>query len=121
MMMAMRFVTILTMILILGLSAAGAAERPVVTIATTGYGLIEECPAEGPRDLCYNEHISIPVRISIGEEIEVDLSQVGVVIEYYINALWYDADQRSCRATNKTLNHDNVTLVLVIDFCEVVN
>ena len=61
------------------------------------------------------------MRINIGEEIEVDLSQIGVVIQYYVNALWYDAAQRSCRATNKTLNHDNVILVLVIDFCEVVN
>ena len=80
MMMAMRFIATLSMILILGLGTARAAERPVVTIETTGYGLIEECPAEGPRDHCYNEHISIPVRINIGEEIEVDLSQIGVVI-----------------------------------------
>ena len=52
MMMAMRFIATLSMILILGLGTARAAERPVVTIETTGYGLIEECPAEGPLDHC---------------------------------------------------------------------
>ncbi len=118
-MAAMRFLAILTAALVLGLGMAHAAERPVVTIHTIGYALLEECTAGGPRNLCFTEEAALPLRINIGDEITLDLGRIGVVVEYYVNALWYDADRRGCRATNNTLREDNTVWVLIIDHCKV--
>ncbi len=122
MMAVMRFLALLGAALVLALGAAHAAERPVATIKTIGVAILEECTAGAPRNLCFNEDIALPLRINIGDEITIDLTRVGVVAEYYVNALWYDADRRGCRATtNNTLREDNIVWVLIIDHCEVVN
>ena len=115
----MRFLAILTaaVVFVLGLGMAQAAERPVVRIKTIGIAILEECTRGGPRSLCFNEEIALPLRINIGEEITIDLGRVGIVAEYYVNALWYDSDRRGCRATNNDLREDNIVWVLIIDHC----
>ena len=117
----MRYLALLTAALVLALGTAHAAERPVVTIKTVGYALLEECTAGAPRNTCLIEDIVLPLRINIGEEITIDIGRIGVIAEYYVNALWFDADRRGCRATNNMLREDNIVWVLVIDHCEVVN
>ncbi len=117
MMAAMRFLAILTAALMLALGTAHAVERPVVSIKTIGYALLEECTRGGPRSLCFTEEVVLPIRISIGEEITLDLGRVGIILEYYVNALWFDADRRGCRVTNNEMREDNIVLVILIDHC----
>ena len=105
----------------LGMLTAQAAERPVVTIKTVGYAILEECPADAARDTCFNEDVALPLRINIGDEIRVDIARVGEVVDYYVNALWHDPESGSCRATSNTTLPDNAVWVLIIELCEVVN
>ncbi len=118
-MAVMRFLAILTAALVLALGTAHAAERPVVTIKTIGYAILEECTAGAPRNTCLIEEVALPLRINIGDEITIDIGRIGVIAEYYVNALWYDADRRGCRATDNTLRQDNTVWVLIIEHCEV--
>lgn len=118
-MAAMRFLAPLVAVLVLALGTAHAAERPVVTIKTVGYAILEECTAGAPRNTCFLEEVALPLRINIGDEITLDIGRIGEIAEYYVNALWYDADRRGCRATNNTFREDNLVWVLIIDHCEV--